>query len=123
MKSTVALLMFITVLSKIIGLFRDKMMAYYFGTGPIARAIVTSSTIPLVLFGMIASGLATGYILVYSRMNHEKGKLAADEFTSNLINILFLLTTAFVVVGLVFATQIGERRVGKECRSRWSPYH
>ena len=20
-------------------------------------------------------------------------------------------------------TQIGERRVGKECRSRWSPYH
>ena len=21
------------------------------------------------------------------------------------------------------ATQIGERRVGKECRSRWSPYH
>lgn len=62
MKSTAALLMFITVLSKIIGLFRDKMMAYYFGTGPIARAIVTSSTIPLVLFGMIASGIATGYI-------------------------------------------------------------
>ena len=106
MKSTAALLMFITVLSKIIGLFRDKMMAYYFGTGPIARAIVTSSTIPLVLFGMIASGLATGYIPVYSRMNHEKGKLAADEFTSNLINILFLLTTAFVVVGLVFAKEI-----------------
>ena len=22
-----------------------------------------------------------------------------------------------------FATQIGRRRVGKECRSRWSPYH
>ena len=21
------------------------------------------------------------------------------------------------------ATQIGRRRVGKECRSRWSPYH
>ena len=71
MKSTAALLMFITVLSKIIGLFRDKMMAYYFGTGPIARAIVTSSTIPLVLFGMIASGIATGYIPVYSRMNQS----------------------------------------------------
>jgi len=25
--------------------------------------------------------------------------------------------------GLVSATRSEERRVGKECRSRWSPYH
>ena len=23
----------------------------------------------------------------------------------------------------IYTTQIGKRRVGKECRSRWSPYH
>src|SRR3712207_9071312 len=37
-------------------------------------------------------------------------------------------TTALILVGLVFATwhlplRSEERRVGKECRSRWSPYH
>ena len=25
--------------------------------------------------------------------------------------------------GFYYDSQIGERRVGKECRSRWSPYH
>ena len=37
-------------------------------------------------------------------------------------------TTLMAVSGLVEkesgeASQIGKRRVGKECRSRWSPYH
>src|SRR2546421_6083190 len=27
------------------------------------------------------------------------------------------------VLGLILATRSEERRVGKECRSRWSPYH
>src|SRR3712207_7194365 len=28
-----------------------------------------------------------------------------------------------VIAGFVFGTRSEERRVGKECRSRWSPYH
>src|SRR3712207_9119395 len=27
------------------------------------------------------------------------------------------------VIGVLFAARSEERRVGKECRSRWSPYH
>ena len=43
-----------------------------------------------------------------------------------------VLCLGFILLGLVFlesqpvwgqATQMEERRVGKECRSRWSPYH
>src|SRR3712207_9418742 len=30
---------------------------------------------------------------------------------------------AFIVVIAGFVTRSEERRVGKECRSRWSPYH
>ena len=38
---------------------------------------------------------------------------------------MFLLTAAktVVMVGLVGRLRSEERRVGKECRSRWSPYH
>ena len=33
-----------------------------------------------------------------------------------------LIAAVYVVLTLVFARS-EERRVGKECRSRWSPYH
>ena len=37
---------------------------------------------------------------------------------------LFTSTSALCVTGLVVQdTRSEERRVGKECRSRWSPYH
>ena len=29
----------------------------------------------------------------------------------------------FIVVAMIFSNRSEERRVGKECRSRWSPYH
>ena len=28
-----------------------------------------------------------------------------------------------MMIGIIFGTRSEERRVGKECRSRWSPYH
>ena len=36
---------------------------------------------------------------------------------------LFTSTSAVCVTGLVVQDRSEERRVGKECRSRWSPYH
>ena len=35
--------------------------------------------------------------------------------------VIFLLLVW--LVGLIFDWRSEERRVGKECRSRWSPYH
>ena len=28
-----------------------------------------------------------------------------------------------IILGMLYANRSEERRVGKECRSRWSPYH
>ena len=53
----------------------------------------------------IGEDFATNCLTHY--FNH--GYLAVDFF--------------FMLSGFVIATQIEERRVGKECRSRWSPYH
>ena len=36
---------------------------------------------------------------------------------------LALVLVAVIVVYLLLAERSEERRVGKECRSRWSPYH
>ena len=34
-----------------------------------------------------------------------------------------LIVATLVVVALIGGIRSEERRVGKECRSRWSPYH
>ena len=39
-----------------------------------------------------------------------------------LVIVALLTPVAFVILGS-FTTRSEERRVGKECRSRWSPYH
>ena len=62
----------------------------------------------------------------------ELAQLSAEDFLSLLVQELEM---RLLVVGPDFALgrnragtigvmrEIGERRVGKECRSRWSPYH
>src|SRR5256886_5453014 len=37
--------------------------------------------------------------------------------------LTFFMYLPFAVDGLALTTRSEERRVGKECRSRWSPYH
>ena len=41
------------------------------------------------------------------------------------VSLTGLLTTVAVasLVEIIYHVKIGRRRVGKECRSRWSPYH
>ena len=39
------------------------------------------------------------------------------------ITLNILLAAAKFVVGTLAGSRSEERRVGKECRSRWSPYH
>ena|SRR5260221_12119338 len=38
-------------------------------------------------------------------------------------NVTAVLLFSLLTVGLMARTRSEERRVGKECRSRWSPYH
>ena len=55
----------------------------------------------------------------------ESMREPARYFANNLGGSLSLLT-AMVETGvrhMVFSSRSEERRVGKECRSRWSPYH
>ena len=50
----------------------------------------------------------------------QQYKLAGLERYSFLILIVLLVTP---VLGAILLLRSEERRVGKECRSRWSPYH
>ena len=59
------------------------------------------------------------------KINREiRNYTEAMFFGLSLRQFIFSLCAVVVAVGLYFLLKRSEeRRVGKECRSRWSPYH
>ena len=53
-----------------------------------------------------------------SKLPRNRRKLNISVF-----KIILVLVLAIVIVGVGAGFRSEERRVGKECRSRWSPYH
>jgi putative peptidoglycan lipid II flippase len=106
MKKIAAILMAITVISKLSGLARDLTLSYIYGASNTSDAYLISMTSPSVIFGFIATGIAAGFIPMYSKILQENGELEANRFTNNLINILFLLCTIVIALGLIFTDQV-----------------
>ena len=106
MKKTALLIMLIAIVSKIFGFARELTLAYFYGTSGVSDAYLVSITIPSVIFGFIAAGLVAGYIPMYSRIRHDDGERVANRFTSNLVNILIVLCSIMIIIGLLFTDQI-----------------
>ncbi|RNF41152.1 murein biosynthesis integral membrane protein MurJ [Planococcus salinus] len=102
MKKAVILIMVLTIFSKFIGFFRDVTLAYFYGASGISDAYLISLTIPTVIFGFVATGISTGYIPMYSRIEEKYGEQNSKDYTNNLLNILWALCTVIVVLGLIF---------------------
>lgn len=106
MKKTALLLMIITLASKIFGFFRDLTLSYFYGASNISDVYIISTTIPLAIFSFIATGISTGYIPMYSRIEQTDGIEKANIFTHNVLNILMALSTCIVILGLLFTEDI-----------------
>src|SRR3712207_6271095 len=53
----------------------------------------------------------------------EEAYPTLDEFLEDVAHVLREEVEELVRLGAVYIQRSEERRVGKECRSRWSPYH
>lgn len=106
MKKTALLIMAITVLCKIFGFAREVTLSYYYGASSISDAYLISITIPYVIFGFVATGLAAGFIPMYSKILQDEGEIRAVRFTSNLMNVLIVICTVLIFIGLLFTDQI-----------------
>ncbi|MDN4605921.1 murein biosynthesis integral membrane protein MurJ [Sporosarcina highlanderae] len=106
MKKTALMLMMITILSKVFGFARDITLANFYGVSNIADAYLISKTVPIVLFGLMAAGISTAYIPMYSKIESENGTKEANKFTNNLLNVLIVIITIMVTIGLAYTEQI-----------------
>ena len=74
--------------------------------------------------GLVQPTRTIGSMRLYSRDELERLKVIkrlVDDAGINLAGVQRLLSIAEVVTRRDVRSE--ERRVGKECRSRWSPYH
>ncbi len=106
MKKTALIIMLITISSKVFGFVRDIMLSYFYGASNISDVYLISTTIPLVIFSFIGTGISTGYIPMYSNIERNQGEAEANRFTNNLINILLALCSVLIIFGLLFTDQI-----------------
>lgn len=98
MGKTTFFLMIITLISKLTGLIREQVFAYYLGTGDVYDAYTVASTIPFILFGSILQAMIAGYIPIYSEIKNDHGEAKANKFTSNLLNIITTFSTLFIAI-------------------------
>lgn len=106
MGKTAFTLMIITLISKVTGLVREQFFAYFLGTGRIVDVYNTASSIPYTVFSFIISGVVATFIPIYSKIKKERGKTHADEFTSNLVNILIFISTIVIFLVFIFAPSL-----------------
>jgi putative peptidoglycan lipid II flippase len=106
MKKTALTLMILTILSKLFGFARDITLSYFYGASNISDTYLISLTIPGVIFGFIGVGISTGYIPMYSKIENSNGIEETNRYTNNLVNILIVLCTAIIILGLLFTEQI-----------------
>lgn len=93
-----------TITSRILGLVRDQVLAYYFGAGDANDAFRIASRIPNLVRDLFAEGaMSAAFVPSFTRQLTLQGRERSWRLASSVINALLLVTGVIVVLGMVFA--------------------
>ncbi len=94
----------ITVIAKFLGLFRDILVANYYGMGTEAVAYEAASRLPVTVFDLVIGGVVTAaFIPVFNSIMVRRGKNDAMKFANSYVNFILLICIVIAAVGVVFA--------------------
>ncbi|OOB79405.1 MAG: murein biosynthesis integral membrane protein MurJ [Epulopiscium sp. Nuni2H_MBin003] len=95
----------ITILSKILGLLREMVLAYIYGSSYVLTAFLAASKIPLTLFDITIGGVITSaFIPIFSELTQDKDK--ANRFASEYLNLILIITITLTLLGVTFAVPL-----------------
>lgn len=96
-----------TLLSRILGFFRDIVIAGVFGTGAIAQAFVVAFRIPNLIRELVGEGASNAaFVPVFSQYLIHKEKEEFWEAAKIILNLLFLFLFTLTCLGIIFSPQI-----------------
>ena len=105
-KSAALVLASSTLISALLGLFRDRLLnSYYLGTYPTGIDAYTAAfTVPDFMFFILTSGaLSVSFIPVFNERLAKGNKKSAWELSSSLLNLMAILTLIASVLIMIFA--------------------
>lgn len=106
LKKTILILIFLSIISKFLGFGREIFFSYFYGASYISDAYIIALTIPIVIFSFIGKAISNAYIPMYSKIESQSGTYEANKYTSNLINLLIIISLFIIFLGLVFTENI-----------------
>lgn len=107
MAKTAILMVIITLSAKVLGMLRDILLAYFYGTSFEAVAYDTASRLPLILFDFVIGGVITAtFIPIFNELIVKKGKKEALSFASGYVTVILIITLLLSVLGIVFSDEL-----------------
>ncbi|MEO6446241.1 MAG: murein biosynthesis integral membrane protein MurJ [Gemmatimonadaceae bacterium] len=92
------------LLSRIMGLVRQKTFAFYFGVGPVADAFTAAFRIPNILQNLFGEGvLSASFIPVYSKLLARGDDRGRQEVAGAVLGVLAFLSSVVVLIGVLAA--------------------
>lgn len=96
-----------TMVSKGVGFFRDLAISYVYGAGVISDSYIKALNIITVAFiSLLCVAIQSTYMPIYTDIQTEEGKAKALKFTSNVINIIFVVSLLVSIFGWFFTKPI-----------------
>ncbi len=93
-----------TIASRILGLVRDQVLAYYFGAGNAMDAFRVAFRVPNLVRDLFAEGaMSAAFVPTFTRLLTLHGRERAWRLASSVINALLIVTGVVVVVSMIFA--------------------
>lgn len=92
--------------SRVLGLVREQVFAYYFGAGFLNDAYQVAFRIPNVLRDLFAEGaLSAAFVKVFTDYQINKSEKEAWRLASLVMNALAIVLSVVVIIGIIFSRQ------------------
>ncbi|MBV9182436.1 MAG: murein biosynthesis integral membrane protein MurJ, partial [Acidobacteria bacterium] len=90
------------LLSRLVGLVRDRVFAHYFGNSDAADAFRAAFRIPNILQNLFGEGvLSASFIPVYARLSAEQRREEASQLAEAMFALLLFITAVLVAAGVL----------------------
>lgn len=99
-------LMFISILSKLVGFFRERLIAGAFGTTYYTDAYNVAVVVPSIMYGLFGAAITTTFIPIFTESYSKKGKEDAFKFANTILNIMFVISVVLFIIASIFTPQI-----------------
>jgi len=94
-------------LSRILGLIRDQVMAFFFGTTYLNDAFNVGYNIPNLLRRLFGEGaLSTAFVPIYNDIKVKQNEEEQIKFALNLLSVLTLILCLLTILGIALAPLI-----------------